>query len=134
MAVCLRKTLASMVASGGFDRYSVETTVRVIGVERKGGGCSTLCAGYQQAAENSQSKASNGFDRMASRGKVATCCKSGVCRWQWIGRQPTDFVSSFGATFLQVSWDWQLESTILFKAVSYLDQYMSQHTVEVLSR
>ncbi len=40
----------------------------------------------------------------------------------------------FRATFVQVSWDWQLESTILFKAVSYLDRYLSQHTVEVLSR
>lgn len=35
---------------------------------------------------------------------------------------------------VQVSWDWQLESTILFKAVSYLDQYLSQHTVDVLAR
>ena len=34
----------------------------------------------------------------------------------------------------EVSWGWQLTSSILFRAVSYLDQYISQHTIEVVSR
>lgn len=37
------------------------------------------------------------------------------------------------APTVQVSWDWQLESTILFKAVNYLDHYLSQHAVTPLS-
>ena len=28
-----------------------------------------------------------------------------------------------------MSWDWQLESTIVFKAIAYLDNYLSQHDV-----
>ncbi|CAL5228946.1 g12177 [Coccomyxa viridis] len=34
----------------------------------------------------------------------------------------------------EVSWDWQLESTIVFKAISYLDNYLSKHDVAELSR
>ncbi|KAK9806713.1 hypothetical protein WJX72_000302 [[Myrmecia] bisecta] len=34
----------------------------------------------------------------------------------------------------EVSWDWNLESTIVFKAVSYLDHYLGVTPVEVLSR
>ena len=34
----------------------------------------------------------------------------------------------------QVSFDWQLESTILFKAVAYLDHYLSTLAVEQLGR
>ena len=35
---------------------------------------------------------------------------------------------------LQVSFDWELESTIVFKAVAYLDHYLGEHAVEQLSR
>ncbi|CAK0784974.1 hypothetical protein CVIRNUC_008179 [Coccomyxa viridis] len=34
----------------------------------------------------------------------------------------------------EVSWDWQLESTIVFKAIAYLDNYLSCHDVAELSR
>ena len=34
----------------------------------------------------------------------------------------------------QVSFDWALESTTVFKAVAYLDHYLSAHAVEQLSR
>jgi hypothetical protein len=46
--------------------------------------------------------------------------------------RPTFITSSPLA--LQVSFDWQLDSTIVFKAVAYLDNYLSQHVVEQLSR
>lgn len=35
---------------------------------------------------------------------------------------------------LQVSFDWELDSTVVFKAVAYLDHYLSTHEVEQLSR
>lgn len=34
----------------------------------------------------------------------------------------------------EVSWEWQLESTIIFKAVNYLDWYLSQHTIEAFEQ
>lgn len=34
----------------------------------------------------------------------------------------------------QVSFDWELESTTVFKAVAYLDHYLERHAVEQLSR
>lgn len=37
-------------------------------------------------------------------------------------------------SLLQVSWDWSLDSTIVFKAVNYLDHYLSTRPVEVLAR
>ena len=35
---------------------------------------------------------------------------------------------------LQVSWDWNLDSTIVFKAVNYLDHFLTTKPVEVLTR
>ncbi|KAL4437486.1 hypothetical protein ABPG77_003467 [Micractinium sp. CCAP 211/92] len=34
----------------------------------------------------------------------------------------------------EVSFDWELDSTVVFKAVAYLDHYLSTHEVEQLSR
>jgi len=34
----------------------------------------------------------------------------------------------------QVSWDWNLDSTIVFKAVNYLDNHLTTKPVEVLAR
>ena len=44
-----------------------------------------------------------------------------------LGHQPSRF-------FSQVSWDWQLESTTVFKAVSYLDNYLMHHNIAELSK
>lgn len=124
--------MAIVVSSSSFSGYSLETPIRAVGTQREGARCSALCASNQQAAKDSESKAQNGVDRVAGRGQcctytsvpglhevVTTAHAFGQLTW----RQP-----------MQVSWDWQLESTILFKAVGYLDQYLSQHTVDVLSR
>ena len=35
---------------------------------------------------------------------------------------------------LQVSWDWNLDSAVVHKAVAYLDFYLSQTNVEALGR
>ena len=35
---------------------------------------------------------------------------------------------------LQVSWDWCLESTVVFKAVSYLDHFLACNTMPLLSK
>jgi len=40
-------------------------------------------------------------------------------------------MTSLRASF-QVSWDWQLESTVVFKAVAYLDHYLMHHNVPEL--
>ena len=43
------------------------------------------------------------------------------------------WVIALRASF-QVSWDWRLESTIVFRAVSYLDNYLMQHNIAELGK
>ena len=39
-----------------------------------------------------------------------------------------------GRRWMQVSWDWRLDSTVLFKAISYLDNYLQQRQIPVLNK
>ena len=55
----------------------------------------------------------------------ALCCKCQLKTGQHAYRR---------SACLQVSWDWDLESTMVFKAVSYLDHYLSRRPVDALSR